>query len=136
DACVKDCDESLIAEKDKPTERLDPKLQCSFCGKRQAELEKLLKGPKFIYICNECVDLCDEVLEEDRIEPWASSGKSRIRQNKYLTTLSREALFEEIVEYVYSRETWKNKFQEAMKVRNITVDEVEAEVQRRLKDAK
>ncbi len=40
------------------------KLHCSFCGKTQDEVQKLIAGPS-VYICNECVDLCNEILEEE-----------------------------------------------------------------------
>ncbi|MDR2833757.1 MAG: ATP-dependent Clp protease ATP-binding subunit ClpX [Streptococcaceae bacterium] len=37
---------------------------CSFCGKSQAEVRKIISGPG-VYICNECVDLCKEIMDED-----------------------------------------------------------------------
>ncbi|NOY64951.1 MAG: ATP-dependent Clp protease ATP-binding subunit ClpX [Nitrospirae bacterium] len=40
------------------------KLHCSFCGKSQDEVKKLIAGPT-VYICNECVDLCNEILAEE-----------------------------------------------------------------------
>ena len=40
------------------------KLNCSFCGKEQAKVKKLIAGPN-IYICNECVDLCNDILKEE-----------------------------------------------------------------------
>ena len=40
------------------------KLNCSFCGKAQDEVKKLIAGPS-VYICNECVDLCNEIIEEE-----------------------------------------------------------------------
>ena len=40
------------------------KLHCSFCGKEQAKVKKLIAGPN-IYICNECVDLCNDILVEE-----------------------------------------------------------------------
>ncbi len=40
------------------------KLNCSFCGKVQDEVKKLIAGPS-VYICNECVDLCNEIIEEE-----------------------------------------------------------------------
>jgi ATP-dependent Clp protease ATP-binding subunit ClpX len=39
-------------------------LRCSFCGKTQDEARRLVAGPG-VYICNECVDLCEELLEDD-----------------------------------------------------------------------
>ena len=40
------------------------KLHCSFCGKAQDEVKKLIAGPS-VYICNECVDLCNDIIEEE-----------------------------------------------------------------------
>ena len=40
-------------------------LRCSFCGKSQDEVEKLIGGPGGICICDECVELCNEIIEED-----------------------------------------------------------------------
>ena len=41
------------------------KLNCSFCGKKQEKVKKLIAGPN-IYICNECVDLCNDILIEEQ----------------------------------------------------------------------
>ncbi len=43
------------------------KLECSFCGKTQNEVKKLVAGPG-VYICNECIELCKEILEEEMLE--------------------------------------------------------------------
>jgi ATP-dependent protease Clp, ATPase subunit len=40
-------------------------LKCSFCGKNNTEVYRMFAGPE-VYICNECADLCHEVLEEER----------------------------------------------------------------------
>lgn len=40
------------------------KLECSFCGKAQEEVRKLVAGPS-VYICDECVDLCNDILSEE-----------------------------------------------------------------------
>ena len=42
-------------------------LHCSFCGKSQKEVKKLIAGPT-VYICNECVDLCNEIIDDEDIE--------------------------------------------------------------------
>ena len=39
-------------------------LRCSFCGKSQHNVVRLVAGPG-VYICNECVDLCDQVIAEE-----------------------------------------------------------------------
>jgi hypothetical protein len=40
---------------------IDGSLRCSFCGKAKSEVDKLVAGPG-VYICNECVDLCNEII--------------------------------------------------------------------------
>jgi len=40
------------------------KLSCTFCGKGQEEVRKLIAGPS-VYICDECVDLCNDIIEEE-----------------------------------------------------------------------
>ena len=44
----------------------DSHLKCSFCGKSQEQVKKLIAGPG-VYICDECVDLCNEILDEELI---------------------------------------------------------------------
>ena len=39
-------------------------LKCSFCGKSQNQVKKLIAGPE-VYVCNECVDLCNEIIDEE-----------------------------------------------------------------------
>ncbi|MDI1472070.1 MAG: ATP-dependent Clp protease ATP-binding subunit ClpX [Thermodesulfovibrio sp.] len=46
--------------------RSDENLKCSFCGKSQKEVKKLIAGDG-VYICDECVSLCNEILEEEKI---------------------------------------------------------------------
>src|SRR5499426_981674 len=43
-------------------------LLCSFCGKSQRQVKKLIAGPG-VYICDECIDLCNEIIEEELAEP-------------------------------------------------------------------
>ena len=45
----------------KPT---DPNLKCSFCGKTQDQVKKLIAGPD-VCICDECIELCNEILDEE-----------------------------------------------------------------------
>lgn len=45
--------------------RTDDKIRCSFCGKSQEQVRKLIAGSNNVYICDECIDLCGEILEEE-----------------------------------------------------------------------
>ena len=42
----------------------DPNLKCSFCGKTQDQVKKLIAGPD-VCICDECIELCNEILDEE-----------------------------------------------------------------------
>lgn len=42
----------------------DSRLKCSFCGKSQDQVKKLIAGPE-VYICDECVELCNQILDEE-----------------------------------------------------------------------
>jgi ATP-dependent Clp protease ATP-binding subunit ClpX len=49
----------------------NPPLRCSFCGKSQEEVKKLIAGPS-VFICDECVELCREIITEEAYEPVPS----------------------------------------------------------------
>src|SRR6201999_1496752 len=63
----------------RPTDS-NEQLLCSFCGKSQRQVKKLIAGPG-VYICDECIDLCNEIIDEELAEPtelkWDSLPKPR-----------------------------------------------------------
>jgi len=52
-------------------------LYCSFCGKSQHEVRKLIAGPS-VFICDECVDLCNDIIREEVQEESATSGGHKL----------------------------------------------------------
>ena len=44
----------------------DGDIRCSFCGKGQKQVRKIIAGPSGVFICDECVDICEEIIEEER----------------------------------------------------------------------
>ena len=55
-------------------------VKCSFCGKSQKQVKKLIAGPG-VYICDECIDLCNEIIEEELNEaPRSASTSCRSRR--------------------------------------------------------
>jgi ATP-dependent Clp protease ATP-binding subunit ClpX len=58
----------MTEKKDKTTP-----LKCSFCGKSQDEVKKLIAGPS-VFICNECVDLCNEIIAEE----WEETKEAKL----------------------------------------------------------
>jgi len=64
--------------------------RCSFCGKRQDQVKKLIAGPKDVFICEDCVTLCKQIIDEEfsgtpRAEPTP-------RRNSWLNRLRRMAV--------------------------------------------
>ena len=53
-----------MSDKDNTGNEDDKLLYCSFCGKNQNEVRKLIAGPS-VYICNECIDLCNDIIKEE-----------------------------------------------------------------------
>jgi len=53
---------------------LPPELNCSFCGKTQEEVQRLIAGPD-VYICDECVSLCNEIIAQESISDELEEGK-------------------------------------------------------------
>jgi ATP-dependent Clp protease ATP-binding subunit ClpX len=52
----------------------NPRVQyrCSFCGKSQEQVHRLIAGPGGVYICDECIDLCQEIIAEEQAAPAAA----------------------------------------------------------------
>ena len=44
------------------------KIRCSFCNKTEDQVHKLIAGPNGVYICDECVEICSEIIEEEMDE--------------------------------------------------------------------
>ncbi len=54
----------------------DSNLACSFCGKNQREVKKLIAGPT-VYICDECIELCNDIIAEEYGQEEAAAPTSR-----------------------------------------------------------
>jgi len=63
-----------MTDKDKTGTSDEKLLFCSFCGKNQNEVRKLIAGPS-VYICNECIDLCNDIIQEEINETVESKEK-------------------------------------------------------------
>ncbi|MGD2163553.1 MAG: ATP-dependent Clp protease ATP-binding subunit ClpX [Anaerolineales bacterium] len=72
--------------------------RCSFCNRDEDAIHRLIAGPEGVFICNECVDLCRDILEGETARPpggLSSSGKP---------SLSPQQIFDHLEEYVVSQE--------------------------------
>ncbi len=101
-------------------------LLCSFCGKTQDEVRKLVQGPG-VYICDECVDLCNEILIED---PDLKENSNN--ENKVLTPIE---IKEHLDKYIIGQEKAKKVLSVAVfnhykRIENITNTKDNVEIQK------
>ena len=66
--------------------KFEAHLKCSFCGKSQEQVRKLIAGPG-VYICDECIDLCNEILDEELLE---SPGKTKTGNDSKIASSSSQ----------------------------------------------
>jgi hypothetical protein len=114
-----------------------PVFTCSFCGKNEDQVKKLICGPG-AFICNGCIQLSNDILLAELSVPQYTTAKSKSisARNGSSGNAFRNRLFEMIVDQVVDSEIWKEGWKKAMAVNKIAEKEVHAEVQKRLKAAK
>jgi len=74
--------------------------RCSFCGKSQDQVQRLIAGPGGVYICDECIDLCREIIEEEQ----ATVAKPRLQTGKMPAP---KKIYEQLSQYVIGQERAK-----------------------------
>ncbi|HLZ81089.1 MAG TPA: ATP-dependent Clp protease ATP-binding subunit ClpX [Ktedonobacteraceae bacterium] len=74
--------------------------RCSFCGKSQDQVQRLIAGPGGVYICDECIDLCREIIEEEQ----ATAAKPRLQTGKIPAP---KKIYEQLSQYVIGQERAK-----------------------------
>lgn len=84
--------------------RSDDKFRCSFCGKPQEQVRKLIAGPNGAYICDECVDICAEIIEEELENDEEAGGFDETEQ---INLLKPEELKSFLDEYVIGQDQAK-----------------------------
>ena len=87
----------------------DERIRCSFCGKTDGQVRKLIAGPNGAYICDECVDICAEIIEEELEEEETVNVKE-----EEINLLKPEEMKAFLDEYVIGQE-------EAKKVLSVAV---------------
>ena len=80
----------------------ESKIRCSFCGKKEDQVRKFISGPNGIYICDECVDLCVDIIEKEAYE----SGEGFSAQED-INLLKPEELKAFLDDYVIGQEQAK-----------------------------
>src|SRR6202007_189844 len=75
-SCYSECPEAHISMADKKGSNSEKLLYCSFCGKSQHEVKKLIAGPS-VFICDECIDLCNEIIRDEAAGAGIEAGLSK-----------------------------------------------------------
>ena len=74
--------------------------RCSFCSRTQDQVNRLIAGPDGVFICDECVDLCKEILKEEEVPSTTRNGFSG-------NILSPQEIYERLNQYVIGQERAK-----------------------------
>ena len=84
--------------------RNDDQIRCSFCNKPQSQVRKLIAGPSGVYICDECIDVCAEIMEEE----FEYENTRNINPFDDINLLKPEEIKAFLDEYVIGQEEAKN----------------------------
>jgi ATP-dependent Clp protease ATP-binding subunit ClpX len=108
----------------RPTDS-NEQLLCSFCGKSQRQVKKLIAGPG-VYICDECIDLCNEIIDEELVAPPTFDISSLPKPRE---------IYDVLDEYVIGQESAKRTLSVAVynhykRVQMMHVDDAEIELQK------
>lgn len=80
----------------------DGDIRCSFCNKTQSQVRKLIAGPAGVYICDECIEICEDILEEELEEDEESA-----RQEQDIKLLKPKEIKKFLDDYVIGQEQAK-----------------------------
>jgi len=106
--------------------------RCSFCGKSQSQVRKLIAGPNGAYICDECVDICAEIIEEE-LENDELSGREERDIKEQINLLKPKEMKAFLDEYVIGQEQAKKVLSVAVYnhyKRIMAADTLEVELQK------
>ncbi|HWO93929.1 MAG TPA: ClpX C4-type zinc finger protein, partial [Dehalococcoidia bacterium] len=74
---------------------------CSFCGKNQDQVRRLIAGPGAVYICDECVDLCREIIDEE------ATGQTKAKPQPGQRLPTPKSIFDHLNQYVIGQDQAK-----------------------------
>ena len=98
-------------------------LKCSFCGKSQNQVRKLIAGPG-VYICDECIDLCNEIIDEELKEEKEVDFKDLLKPHEIYSILNEYVVGQERAKKILSVAVY-NHYKRVKYGDKITKDEIE-----------
>src|SRR3989338_11537214 len=84
-----------------PTRGSRVQYNCSFCGKNQDQVKRLIAGPGAVYICDECVELCQEIINEE------SQGGKSVGKAAGTRVRTPQEIMRQLDEYIIGQERTK-----------------------------
>ncbi|MBQ9245117.1 ATP-dependent protease ATP-binding subunit ClpX [bacterium] len=113
----------------------DSRLKCSFCGKTQEQVKKLIAGPD-VYICDECVELCNEILDEEFLEKTDKTEEAEVKEADLTKIPKPHEIKQYLDEYIIGQDDAKKVLSVAVYnhykriAHNATADEKQVEIQK------
>ncbi len=113
----------------------DSRLKCSFCGKTQEQVKKLIAGPD-VYICDECVELCNEILDEEFLDNKDKQTEPEIKEADITKVPKPHEIKKYLDEYIIGQDDAKKVLSVAVYnhykriAHNLTADEKQVEIQK------
>ena len=113
----------------------DSRLKCSFCGKTQEQVKKLIAGPD-VYICDECVELCNEILDEEFLENKEKPEEVEIKEADMTNVPKPHEIKAYLDEYIIGQDDAKKVLSVAVYnhykriAHNASSDEKQVEIQK------
>ena len=106
--------------------------QCSFCGKAQAQVKRLIAGPDRVFICDECVTLCDQIITEETPAPPSEQSPGLMskglnpkwlyqRLDEYVVGQHRAKKVLSVAVYNHYKRIWSNRHQEDVEVQKANI---------------
>ena len=83
--------------------KIDEIVKCSFCGKSQKDVKKIIEGPRGVYICDECIQACESILATDELENY----EPKYTLNNEINLPTPEKIKQELDEYVIGQDDAK-----------------------------
>ena len=77
--------------------RMEERIRCSFCGKPDTQVRKMIAGPNGAYICDECVDICAEILEEELEQEPELERETEVQEINLIKPEEMKAFLDEYV---------------------------------------